>query len=100
MFAYVVSFFLPLLINSTALLVRYHGKLYLPQLTYYPASKFGQDKIGEPDYRELAQEFRDAVPASGDETKTGNWVLLPPYPYSATESLLDLPGSPPESAFA
>ena len=43
--------------------------------------------IGEPDYRALAQAFR--------QENKGNWVLMPPYPYSPTESLLDLPGSPP-----
>jgi microcin C transport system permease protein len=31
------------------------------------------------------------------EQHAGNWVLMPPYPYSPTESLLDLPGSPPNS---
>jgi microcin C transport system permease protein len=55
---------------------------------YYPAATFGQQTIGEPDYR-----------ASGANTlreqNQGNWVLMPPYPYSPTESLLDLPGSPP-----
>jgi microcin C transport system permease protein len=85
--AYVISFFLPVLINSSALLVRYQGKLYFPLIHYYPASTFGQERIGEPDYRAVAQAFRQ-------ESK-GNWVLMPPYPYSPTESLLDLPGSPP-----
>ena len=85
--AYIVSFFLPLLISSSALMVRYEGKLYFPIAKYYPAVTFGQQSIGEPNYRELAGTFRA-------ENK-GNWVLLPLYPYSPTESLLDLPGSPP-----
>jgi microcin C transport system permease protein len=87
LFAYSISFILPLLINNEALIVRYHGKYYFPMLQYYPASEFGMNAIGEPNYRELKQQ----VAASGN----GDWVLMPPYPYSATESLLDLPGSPP-----
>ena len=85
--AYAISFFLPLLVNNDALAVRYHGHWYFPMAKYYPASTFGQQAIGEPDYRALAETLR--------HEGSGNWVLLPPYPYSPTESLLDLPGSPP-----
>jgi microcin C transport system permease protein len=85
--AYAVSFFLPLLVNNEALAVGYHGRWYFPVAKYYPASTFGQQAIGEPDYRALAETLR--------REGAGNWVLLPPYPYSPTESLLDLPGSPP-----
>jgi microcin C transport system permease protein len=86
--AYVVSFFLPLLINNKALVVRYEGRFYFPVLRYYPASAFDQQAFGEADYRALAKSFR--------EQRQGNWVLLPLIPYSPTESLLDLPGSPPQ----
>ena len=85
--AYGISFLLPMLINNEALLVRYDGKYYFPLIHYYPASTFGQQRIGEPDYRDVAREFR--------QENKGNWAVLPPYPYSPTESLLDLPGSPP-----
>jgi len=85
--AYALSFFLPLLVNSTAWLVRYQGEFYFPMLRYQPAATFGQASFGEPDYRALAQTFR--------EQNQGNWAILPLYPYSATESLLDLPGTPP-----
>lgn len=85
--AYGVSFFLPLLISSDALVVRYDGHLYFPIFEYYPAATFGQQTIGEPDYRALAATLR--------EQHQGNWALMPLYPYSPTESLLDLPGSPP-----
>ena len=84
---YGLSFCLPVLINNKALVVRYEGNLYFPLLHYYPASSFGQERFGEPDYRAVAQSFRL-------ENK-GNWAILAPYPYSPTESLLDLPGSPP-----
>src|SRR4030095_11131755 len=53
LFAYSISFILPLLINNEALIVRYHGKYYFPMLQYYPASEFGMNAIGEPNYREL-----------------------------------------------
>ncbi len=85
--AYGISFFLPMLIDNNALVVRYNGKLFFPLIHYYPASTFGQERFGEPDYRAAAQQFR--------RENNGNWALLPPYPYSPTESLLDLPGSPP-----
>jgi len=85
--AYGISFLLPLLINNKALVVRYEGRFYFPLLRYYPASEFGQDAFGEPNYRELARRFR--------EQGGGNWAILPPDPYSPTESLLDLPGFPP-----
>src|SRR5262249_35167539 len=50
---YGISFILPILINNKALAVRYHGKFYFPIMTYYPASEFGMDAIGEPSYRDL-----------------------------------------------
>jgi microcin C transport system permease protein len=85
--AYAISFVLPLLMNNTALIVSYNGDLYFPMLRYYPASEFGQSAFGEPDYRALRDEFAEAG--------GGNWVVMPPYPYSPSESLLDLPGFPP-----
>jgi microcin C transport system permease protein len=85
--AYVVSFALPLLFNNTALIVKYNGEYYVPMWRYYPASAFGQTAFGEPDYRALRAEFAGA--------NTGNWVVMPPYPYSPNESLLDQPGFPP-----
>ena len=84
--AYAISFILPLLINNQALIVHYHGAYYFPIVSYHPASQFGQVILGEPDYRALKRELASS---------SGDWVLMPPYPYSATESLLDLPGSPP-----
>jgi microcin C transport system permease protein len=85
--AYAISFFLPLLLNNTALVVRYNGELYFPMLRYYPASTFGQTAFGEPDYRALRDELAQA--------DRGDWVLMPPLPYSPNESLLDQPGYPP-----
>ena len=90
--AYVVSFFLPVLINDKALIVRYQGEFYFPLISYYPATTFGMDAFGEPSYRQLSTQLR--------ERNQGDWVLLPPYPYSSVESLLELPGTPPHAPSA
>src|SRR5687767_5968182 len=73
--AYALSFFLPVLMNNKALVVRYDGKLYFPIVSFHAAGEFGVNAIGEPDYRALKAEFAKAG--------QGNWVLMPPYPYSA-----------------
>ena len=85
--AYAVSFFLPFLANNVALVVRYQGDHYFPMWQYHPASAFGQTAIGEPNYRALQEVF--------EKEGAGNWVLMPPYPYSPNESLFDQPGAPP-----
>jgi microcin C transport system permease protein len=66
-----------LFINSRALVVIYHGKLFLP--TYarvFPGTQFGLGYAYEANYRELAKTLR----ASGE-----GWVLLPPIPYNPYE---------------
>lgn len=88
-FAYLISFALPVLINNRALIVSYQGSWYFPAFKYYPGSAFGQNTFGEADYRALKRMFQ--------EKNSSDWVLMPPIPYSATESLLDLPGSPPHA---
>lgn len=85
--AYALSFALPLLINNKALVVRYDGQYYFPIATFHTASTFGMNAIGEPNYRELREQFQ--------REGRDNWVLMPPHPYSATEALLELPGFPP-----
>ena len=85
--AYVLSFFLPFLANSKALVVRYEGRYYFPIASYHAAGEFGQTTIGEPDYRDLRTQFQ----AQG----TGNWVLMPVYQYGPNEALLDDSGTPP-----
>jgi microcin C transport system permease protein len=74
----VASFFAELMVNNRALMVRYKEKLYFP--TYgamLPGTTFGLDYPYETNYRELARRFKDEG--------SGNWVLLPPIPYSAYE---------------
>ena len=85
--AYAFSFFLPLVFNNVALVVRYKGEYYFPIWQFYPAATFGQAAFGEPDYRALRTELA--------ASNTGDWALMPPYPYSSNESILDLPGYPP-----
>lgn len=87
---YGISFILPLFINSTAIMVKYNGDYYFPLFKsgIYEGSTFGQDVYGEANYRQLKESFKE----SGSE----NWVLMPPFPYSPNENLLDeIEGSPP-----
>ena len=79
-FLYVISFFLPLLINNRSLIVHYEDKLYFPVLSgYIPGKTFGQEVPGEARYRDLKQVFKSE--------DNGNWVLMPPYPYSPYEDI-------------
>ncbi|MCH8015880.1 MAG: ABC transporter permease subunit [Acidobacteria bacterium] len=84
---YLVSFVLPLLVSNQPLVVRYQGEYYFPKLRFHSPADFGLEAIGEPDYRKMKEQFA----AEGE----ANWVLLPPYPYSPSESLLELEGVPP-----
>ena len=45
---YAISFALPALTHDKALFVQYQGRSYVPLFTYYEASEFGMDAIGEP----------------------------------------------------
>ena len=91
LFIYLLTFLLPLLVNNRALIVKYHSSYYFPAFgNFYQAKFFGQRAIGETQYRKLKNNFNRS---NGD-----HWVLMPPYPFHPTESLLTdpaLPGSPP-----
>ena len=91
--AYTLSFFLPLLVNDRALMVKYQEAYYFPAFgNFHEARDLGQRAIGEAQYRRLAKQYA--------ESGGGNWVLMPPYPYGPIESLLtdpDLPGPPPHT---
>ncbi|MCC6866939.1 MAG: ABC transporter permease subunit [Ignavibacteria bacterium] len=89
---YVLSFILPLFINHTAILVKYNGNYYFPLFKsgIYESTFFGQDGFGETNYRLLKKSF--------EESNSDNWVLMPVYPFSPNENLLDeTDGSPPHS---
>ena len=77
---YIISFFLPFLINNRSLIEHYEDKLYFPVLSSYIRGKtFGQEVPGEARYRDLKQVF--------ESKDNGNWVLMPPYPYSPYEDI-------------
>ena len=68
-----------LLVNNRAILVRHEGRLYFP--TYganLPGATFGFDYTYETNYRDLQARSR--------EEGRGNWVLLPPVPFSPNEN--------------
>ena len=78
---YGLSFFLPLIINNRALIVKYNDEFYLPILSgYMPGKMFGQDVPGEARYRNLKDTFNK-------NNIDGNWVLMPFYPYSPFEDI-------------
>ena len=77
---YVLSWFLPVLVNNRALVVRYEDKTYFPVIAgYYAGSEFGQDVPGEAVYRELKATWK----LEGSD----NWLIMPLYPYSPYEDI-------------
>jgi len=88
---YALSFLLPFLVNKDPLLVRFNGEYYFPVFKYYPASTFNVLSNGEANYRFLKQSLK--------EKNTGDFVLMPLYPYGPDENLLDelniMPPNPP-----
>jgi microcin C transport system permease protein len=85
--AYVLSFFLPLLINDKALVVKYQGHYFFPIAKFHSTAEFGLPGYGEPVYREMKKQFQTEG--------AGNWVLMPLYHYGPMESNFDSPGSVP-----
>jgi microcin C transport system permease protein len=80
---YILSFFLPFLINDKAIVVYYKGKYYFPIFKFYQGRFFGlegRDKYRSPNYRNLKVRW--------EKEGSKNWLILPPYPYSPNESLL------------
>jgi ABC-type microcin C transport system permease subunit YejE len=82
--SYVLSFFLPLMMNSKALVVKYDGKYYYPIATYYQGKTFKQ--INEfSTWGETETNYR-LLRARCEAENKGNWVWMPFIPYSPTES--------------
>ena len=85
--AYALSWLLPLIVNNTAVIVHYRGNTYFPAVAelfgmsyFHAGSEFGlegdfADK--EADYRRLDRKW--------EEDGSGNYVVLPPYPYGPIE---------------
>ncbi len=93
---YIISLFSEFLINDKALLVNYNGHYYFPILSFHQGREFGlegRDKYKAPNYR----RFQEKCIAEGQ----GNWVIMPPYPYSPNEILLEeLTDEPPTAPSA
>ncbi len=74
-----ISIFAELLVSNRALIVKYNGKYYFPTYgSIIPGKEFGLDYEYETNYRDLANNFKN--------TKSDNYVILPPVPYSALEN--------------
>lgn len=83
---YILSFFLPLLVNNMPLYVSYNGNSYFPAFAdlvgtpYYPWEMFGREGDASPvDFRELAAQMESA----GDDK---NSILMPLYSWGPYES--------------
>jgi microcin C transport system permease protein len=87
---YLLSFLNPLLINNKALIVKFNGEYFFPVVKFYPSTKFNQQGYGEAEYRQLEKQYEDE--------NSGNWVLMPLYPFHPNESLLsEIEGEPPHA---
>lgn len=89
---YLISLVLPILINNKPLILYYEGQYFFPMIHFHSPEEFGLTTIGEPNYRLLKEKLT--------YEREGNWVILPPYPYSPNESLFELEGPPPHSPSA
>jgi microcin C transport system permease protein len=82
------SLFAELFVNNRAIMVKYQSRFFFP--TYakmIPGKTFGLDYEYETNYRELKKRF--------NESKSGDWVLMPPAPYNALENDLRQDKFPP-----
>ena len=85
--AYALSWLLPLLVNNTALIIRYEGDYYFPAVAelfgvshFHAGKEFGlEGQESEVNYRDL----RDAWESSS----TDNFVVMPLYPYGPIEDI-------------
>ncbi len=74
----VLSVFARFFVGSDALVVKYEGEHYFPVLgKFYSGETFGDDYAYEARYRDLQIRFQE----EGD----GNYVVMPPVPYSPFE---------------
>ena len=72
------------------MIVKYNGDYFFPVFKMHYASEFNQNNYGEANYRILKKKFK--------EENSGNWVLMPVYPYGPNENLLDeTEGNPPHA---
>ena len=68
-----------MLVHNRALIVSYQGDWFFPTYgAFHPGTDFGLDYGYETNYRQLRDLF--------EERDGGDWVLMPPVPYSPFES--------------
>lgn len=82
-----ISFFAKCLCNGNPLILRYDGNTYFPAFHFYRAETFGEDFLGEANYKHLEKTERF--------TKEGNWMLWAPVRHGMNEVTEDLPTPPP-----
>ncbi len=78
-----------LLVNSRALVVRYQGEWFFPTYAaFLPGKVFGFDYAYETNYRDLQRRIaqQDATHRARGLPATGDFVWLPPVPYSPIEN--------------
>lgn len=93
--AYIVSFFLPLLVNNRALVVHYNGRTYFPAVRdlldlpligqlggtpFIAGEELGQaENKSECNYRALKRQY--------EQEGKGNYVIMPLYPFGPIEDI-------------
>ena len=88
-----ISIFAEVFVNSRALVVRYHGKLYFP--TYgdmISGTTFGLEYDYETNYRELKKKIAIGKRAGKNR---GDFVIMPLVPYNPYENDLKVGSYPP-----
>lgn len=82
-----LSFFAKVICNNNPLILHYEGKTYFPAFHFYRAETFGEDFLGESNYKQLEK----------NETfqKPGNWMLFAPIRHGMNEVTENLPSPPP-----
>lgn len=84
-----LTLFAELLVNNRAIVVHYEGEFYFPTYgAFLPGRTFGLDYAYETNYRELRDAFvaaRNEAEVNG-QPNTGNWLILPPIPFSPYET--------------
>lgn len=84
---YLLSFFLPLMVNSRPLVINYEDDIYFPAFvdlfpganSYHAGVEFGQDVPGEANYRQLQKRW--------EEEDSENWIIMPVYPFNPYEDI-------------
>ena len=82
---YILSFLLPLFVNSNALIVKYEGNYYFPAFrevtpgltAYYDGKIFNQKDPGAANFRQLQKKWNGS----------DNWLIMPIYPYNPYEDI-------------